>query len=145
MSFDRAWIVFVAAVVTLGVWALAGIARADPVTVTWTNTADASYPPATVALVCVGQACSMAAADCAPGATCETLHDLPPGDYPSAYLMAAAPAEGLSWSVPVPGPLVVEELEPTGGVCRHDADGNGVVTTADFPSFYQELTRGCGQ
>lgn len=33
MSFDRAWIVFVCAVVTLGVWALAGVARADPVTV----------------------------------------------------------------------------------------------------------------
>lgn len=142
MTFDRAWIVFTCAVVTLGVWALAGIARADPVTVTWTNTADASYPPATKALLCVGQFCSIAPTFCAPGATCETEHNLPPGEY-QADLMVSSPELDFAWSVPVPGPLVVEDLSP-GGVCQHDSNGDGSTTTADFWDFLDEFRNGCG-
>jgi hypothetical protein len=144
MSFDRAWIVFVAAVVTLGVWALAGVARADPVIVTWTNTANASFPPATKALLCVGEFCSMASTLCAPGATCETEHNLPPGEYTDAYLMASSPEFGFAWSVPVPGTLAVEAQNPTGGVCQHDSNGDGVVSTVDFGSFFREFRSGCG-
>lgn len=119
-------------------------ASADPVSVEWTNTAGEGVPEATHALLCAGTACSLAQTACAPGARCETAHDLPPGEYADAYLMISAPAEGWSWSLPVPGPLVVEPAEPSGGTCQHDADGNGVVTTADFSSFLSEMWNGCG-
>lgn len=118
-------------------------AAADPVTVTWTNTADEGFPPATRALLCVGQFCSMADTMCAPGATCETTHNLAPGTYEGAELMVSAPQFGLAWSVPVPGAVVIPAANPTGGVCQHDADGNGVVTTADFGSFWNEFRNGC--
>jgi len=121
----------------------ARFAAADPVTITWTNTADESYPPATKALLCVGQFCSMASTLCAPGATCETEHNLPPGEYSDALLMVSAPELDFAWSIPVPGPLVVEALNP-GGVCQHDSNGDGVVSTADFGSFFLEFRNGCG-
>jgi len=135
----RAALIFVAVTMAFAV----RIAAADPVTVAWTNTADETYPPATQAMLCVGQFCSMAPTNCAPGATCETEHNLPPGEYAEAYLMVSAPPFGFAWSVPVPGVLVVESQNP-GGVCQHDSNGDGVVSTADFGTFWGEFRNGCG-
>ena len=137
---ERATVAVVAVLLAL----CARYAAADPVTITWTNTADETFPPATKALLCVGQFCSIAETNCPPGATCETTHNLAPGTYSDAQLMVSSPQFDYAWSIPVPGEVVVEPLNPDGGQCVHDSNGDGAVTTADFGSFFYEFRNGCG-
>ena len=122
----------------------ARLAAADPVTVPWVNTAPPGMTPATKALLCVGQFCSLQTTYCQPGERCETEHNLPPGEYDDAYLMISAPEAGYTWSVPIEGTLVVDPVSQ-GGTCQHDSNGDGVVSTADFGTFWSEFRNGCGE
>lgn len=66
---------------------------------------------------------------CAPGATCSAVVGLPPGNYPGLQIRARSGdrvsplSNALDRVVAVPVP------------CTFDADGNGVLTAADFATF----------
>lgn len=123
---------------------LFGTSKADPVSITWFNQADIIYPPVTKALLCVNEFCSMDSLICMPQETCTSFHNLPPGTWPEAELMVSAREFGYVWSPPVmsPTPLVVEPLT-VDGVCFHDSNGDGTVSTADFGTFFSEFRHGC--
>lgn len=101
-------------------------ARADPLSLRIVN----RDPSQTVeaARVCMDDLCREVDVTCAPGATCA----LPALPYPlGCYDLRAQVRVGSLWSEPSE---VLRNLAFSGPLC-HDADGDGRVTTGDFPSF----------
>lgn len=118
-----------------------GVARAAEVEIRWQHPGGDPRPYDAMS-ICDEARCVALALDqlCASGATCSAVADLEPGER-EVWLVAgsgsaqSAASNRRTLSIPEPPPPLDPVWCLATPACRHDADGDGWVTSTDFADF----------